>query len=270
MRLAKGDIELILQPETGGSMSRFRWRGNPIFRDAPDGNSNVLDSGNYPLVPFSNRIAYARFDEFQTLPNCPEIEPVHLIHGTGFLAAWDAIGDGHLRHVYCGPHWPGPFTAEQRFELHDDGYTHHIGITNDGDKTIPAGLGIHPHFPRTDARLTIALAGQWINGDDRLPQKWQPLTDNLDWFDGSLIDGGFTGRQGDIHIDWPTHRLTIRPDDDLSHTVIYCPQRRDFFCIEPVTHMIDAANRGGTDAMRTIAPGESWWVKTRFIVTATT
>lgn len=266
MRLSNDEIELIIQPEIGGSMSAFRWRGKPIFRDAPKGNRAVLQSSNYPLVPYSNRIAFARFGDFQTVPNYPEIEPLHLIHGTGFLAAWEVTGDGRLQHAYDGRDWPGPFTASQYFELCEDGYCHHISITNDGDYPIPAGLGIHPHFPRARARLDIVLDGYWVGDNNHIPQRWKPLTKMPEWFAGRLIDAGFTGRKGDIQIDWPTHRLTIRPDDDLSHTVIYCPPGRDFFCVEPVSHMIDAANRSGSDAMRMLLPGETWEVKTRFSV----
>jgi aldose 1-epimerase len=268
MRLSNDDIELIIQPETGGSVSAFRWQGKPVFRDAPQDNQDVLRSSNYPLVPYSNRIASARFGDFRTVPNCPQIEPLHLIHGTGFLAKWDVIGEAHLQHVYDGPDWPGPFTSHQYFELCDDGYCHHIAITNDGDQPIPAGLGIHPHFPRAQAHLEISLSGKWLNGQSRIPQKWEPLDQMPEWLGGELIDEVFTGRKGEIRIDWPTHRLTIMPDDDLSHTVIYCPPDRDFFCVEPVTHMIDAANRSGEDAMRLLAPGEKWSVKTRFSVVA--
>jgi aldose 1-epimerase len=264
MRLVRGDIELLVAPETGGSVSAFRWRGIPIFRDAPAHNRNVLESGNYPLVPYSNRIAFARFGSFQASPNFPEIEPLHLIHGTGFLASWEVLDAGHLRHAYAGPGWPGPFTAEQRFELHDDGYTHHLSIRNDCDTAIPAGLGLHPHFTRAGARLDITLDGKWINDKNRIPERLEPLTTMPDWFNGDPIDNGFTGRKGDIHIHWPSHSLTMRPDDALSHTVIYCPPGGEFFCVEPVTHMIDAANRHGTEGMRLIAPGECWSVKTRF------
>ncbi|MGL5839791.1 MAG: hypothetical protein ACRCY3_14965 [Sphingorhabdus sp.] len=266
MLLTKGDVQLVVTPETGGSISAFRWRGIPVFRNAPENNRKVLDSSNFPLVPYSNRIAYARFGGFRTIPNFPEIEPLHLIHGTGFLAAWRIVSEGHIRHVYDGPNWPSPFTADQRFELHENGYTHHIGITNDGNTLMPAGLGIHPYFPREGAWLDIALTGKWVSDKDRIPQKLEPLSERPDWLTDKPIDNSFTGRKGDIHIHWPTHSLTIQPDNDLSHTVIYCPPGQDFFCVEPVTHMTDAANRTGANAMRMIAPHDSWHVKTRFVV----
>ncbi len=267
LRLANDAIELIIRPDIGGSVFAFRWRGRPIFRDTPDSVQRALDASNYPLVPYSNRIAFARFGKFRTQPNLPDLEPLHLIHGTGFLAEWEVVGDRHLRHVYNGPDWPGEFTAYQQFELHDDGYSHHIGMTNDSDSDIPAGLGIHPHFPRAGAELDIELSGKWINDDDRIPYRHDALTEVPDWFTDELIDNGYTGRKGDIQIRWPRHALTIRPDDDLAHTIIFSPPDRDFFCVEPVSHMIDAANRTGSDAMRMLAPGENWTVKTRFIVT---
>jgi hypothetical protein len=36
-------------------MSAFRGRGKLVFRDPAENNRKVLDSSNYPLVPYSNR-----------------------------------------------------------------------------------------------------------------------------------------------------------------------------------------------------------------------
>jgi aldose 1-epimerase len=38
-------------------------------------------------------------------------------------------------------------------------------------------------------------------------------------------------------------RLDIESDPSMQHAIIWCPAGEDFFCYEPVSHMVDGFNR---------------------------
>src|SRR3546814_11919295 len=74
------------------------------------------------------------------------------------------------------------------------------------------------------------------------------------------------------HAIWPERGLglSIHGGAALGHLIVFTPPGRDFLCLEPVSHSIDAANlaaRGvaGT-GYRTLAPGERLVVMVRFQV----
>jgi aldose 1-epimerase len=57
-------------------------------------------------------------------------------------------------------------------------------------------------------------------------------------------------------------------DPALSTLVIFSPPERSFFCVEPVSHCIDAFNLAakgmGDTGMRVLASGESWEATVHF------
>ena len=61
VELASGALCVNLRPDIGGSIEGM-WLGSvPVLRSCPPGQlRSVRQSGSYPLVPFSNRIAQAR------------------------------------------------------------------------------------------------------------------------------------------------------------------------------------------------------------------
>lgn len=273
IRLRNDDIRLEVDPERGGGVTHFSWRGRDIFRTATAGSP--LDLASFVLVPFSNRIAGGRFSadgrEVRITPNMPGGGHPHPLHGFGWHAIWSVAAlqadEVRLTHDYDGAEWPAPYRAEQRVRLLPNGFEHGLTVQNVGKVPMPSGLGFHPYLPRVGARLEACFAGRWSTDADGIPTHWSPLAEEPDWFAGAPIDTVFSGRHGPIHIDWPTHRLTIDPDDALAETVIYVPANADFFCVEPVTHITDAVNRA-PDTMRWLAPGERWSVATRFLITA--
>lgn len=276
LRLAIDDLELLLAPECGGGIAAFRWRGIDVMR-AGVGASSVLGLASFPLLPFSNRIAGASFAAHgRTValpPNFATDGRAELIHGFGWQAAWQVAEHGaaeaRITHSHRGGDWPWPYFAEQHFALTGDGLVHQLRIRNDGNSAMPAGLGIHPYFPRAGARLDLPLSGRWESDGHCLPTGWTPLAAQPEWFGGDAIDHVFTGRRGPIGISWPSHRLTIAPTGDLGFTVVYVPQGADYFCVEPVSHMTNAVNRDeGPDitGLRWLAPGESWDVSIVFAV----
>jgi aldose 1-epimerase len=274
--LVRGDVELVLVPRRGGGIAAFRWRGVDVFRPETSGDQ-PQDLACFPLVPFSNRIALGRFvagaDTIRLVPNLPGVSQPHAIHGIGWQCPWTvtAFGADHalLTHCHHGQAWPWPYRADQHFELDETGFSCRLTLRNDGPSAMPAGLGLHPYFPRAGAVLDVRVTGQWDTDGTGLPTGWRALPAPPNWFGGPPIDHVFTGRTTPITIDWPGRRLTITPAEDLGFTVVYVPPGEDYFCVEPVSHMTDAVNRNEPEdisGLRWLAPGELWHSMVHFAV----
>jgi aldose 1-epimerase len=276
MLITHGDIELEILPERGGGVARFTAFGFDIFRPAVVGDPSPLALSNFALVPFSGRIASGAFmagGRQVRLPVTAAVDPDHAIHGHGWTAAWQVAAHDRasivMRYDHPGGDWPWRYRSEQQLTLTDSGYRHGISVQNLGDSAMPAGLGLHPYFPRPDAVIETVFDDRWALDDNRLPSVLETAGADYDWFGGTLTDHGF-GRKagGAISIAWPRYRVAIIPAADLPHTVIYIPPGENFFCIEPVSHVANAVNMTGAQpAMRWLAPGETWQTSAEFAVT---
>lgn len=275
-----GDMECLLCPDKGGSIARLTFHGPDgpveVLRPATGWalqNGSAVDMGCFPLVPFSNRIAAGRFDfdgRTVALPlnmgGCP-----HAIHGDGWQAPWSVAErtDSAARLVldHGGQGWPWRYRAVQDIALDDDGLTIVLDLTNEDDRPMPAGIGLHPYFPKPlGTRLSARVGGVWMNDATLLPMDRAVLPEEWRFPDGvvmdrTVLDNGFTGWDGHATLDWPSRglRLTVTTDGPFGHLVIYAPPGEDYLCVEPVSHMTDAVNRGQeADAgLRVLAPGES-------------
>lgn len=276
----RGDLECLLCPDRGGAIARLTVQGpdGPValLRPASDWalrHGSAVDMGCFPLVPFSNRIAAGRFDfdgRTVALPlnmaGCP-----HAIHGDGWQAPWTVTErtDGAARLVldHAGQGWPWRYRAVQDIALEEDGLTVLLDLTNEDDRPMPAGIGLHPYFPKPPGtRLSARVGGVWMNDPSLLPMDRAALPEEWCFPDGvvmdrTVLDNGFTGWDGRATLDWPSLglRLTVTADGPFGHLVIYAPPGEDYLCVEPVSHMTDAVNRGReADAgLRVLAPGES-------------
>lgn len=235
-------------------MAAFTWRDDALLR-ATKGPS-VLDTGCFPLVPFSNRIARGEFDwhgrRIDIVPNCPDIDPVNPLHGFGWLAAWDIVESGSARavleHRYVAGEWPWSYRARQTLVLDRGGLTVELSIENRSDRVMPAGLGFHPYFPRNEATIYLGRhRGEWRNDAQCLPQALRQMPDAIDWWHGSpvssrTVDTVYTDRRGRIQIQWPDRnlQLSVSPSANLPFTVVYTPAGADYFCVEPVSHATNA------------------------------
>ena len=134
---------------------------------------------------------------------------------------------------------------------------------------MPAGIGHHPYFIRTDGvTLRARLDHVWLPDERKIPQQRVPLPAAWDFADGRRLasvdlDHCFGGWDGRAELHWPELDLTlvIEAGPIFRHLVIYVPPGQDFFCIEPVSQVNDGFNmleRGveGT-GVRVLAPGET-------------
>lgn len=250
-------------------MLHFHVGAEPVFADVR--GPAPADLACIPLLPFANRIANARFvvDGRQIALEPAPDEP-HALHGTGWLRAWDVAASGpdwaelRLANAAGDGGWPWPWLGHQGFQLTECGYRHSISLTNRGDSPMPAGIGLHPWLPRTPATRYLGLhSAEWQPGPCMLPRDCVSADGAIDWWDSTSVasrrvDCCQAGREGALRIEWPERglRLEMLPDAVFGFTQVYVPDA-DFFCVEPVSHLPDAVNRGGDAGLRWLAPGET-------------
>lgn len=238
------------------------------MRRAPDAADDPLVMASFPLVPYANRIAHGRF----TIDGADYRLPLnfgdhpHSIHGFGWQTYWTAkatsASSALLAHAHGGDAgWPWPYRAEQQVALTASALSMSLSVENVGDRPMPVGLGFHPYFA-ADAATTLRFdaRGLWLSTPDMLPDREAPADALGDWSRSArvqgdhLVDNAYVGWSGDAIVERGDGlRLTVSATGaDWLH--VYRPPGEAFFCLEPVSHMPDAINRGG---MAMIAPGET-------------
>jgi aldose 1-epimerase len=276
LALHAGETSLVLAPELGGSILGWTRGSVALLRHASPRAlfpGDVREMAGFPLVPYSNRIAGGRFHfadaEYRLALNFGD-HP-HSIHGIGWQRAWRVTGVARDAATLTLPHtpdasWPFAFIAEQRFRLTATALHVALAIINHHTAPAPAGLGLHPYFPRTTTTVPRAHAtlqfhadAVWRNGADLLPRERAGVPPEWDHGAGRTIgdvalDNCFEGWDGTATLTWPDRRMTIEASDIFRHLVVYTPPGQGFFCVEPVSHMNDAINR---DAMRVLDPGDT-------------
>jgi aldose 1-epimerase len=267
VKLQAHDWELLLLPEIGGAIGVLRHAGHDVLRSAPEGTADVLATGCFPLVPYANRIAHGRFafgGQACQLPLNFGDHP-HSLHGLGWQSGWavEEAGPNHAVLVHAhdgGTGWPWAYRAEQRFVLAPGAVRVELSLTNLADTPMPAGIGLHPYFPRdADTRLRFDAEGVWLADATMLPTETAAAAHFGDWAAGApvagetLIDNAYDGWGGSAQIGQRRGNITMHVEG-ASVLHLFRPPGTDFFCVEPVNHLPDAINRGGMDML---APGET-------------
>lgn len=247
LTLACGPLRCEVDPALGGSIAGLWWRGLPALRPVPSGAPrDVRLSSSYPLVPYSNRVGFARLPwrgtEHRLVPNFAP-EP-HAIHGLGWRRPWDVEQlDGasvrlRLNHEPDAD-WPFAFEVLQELRLSADALELSMRISNRDVEVMPAGLGWHPFFvKRAACRLRFAATGRWEMGDDKLPTVRLPMA-GLQVDCATLqVDHCFDGWAGSVELE--DDQLRIRVESDLPNLVVFTDPARAFVAIEPVSHVNNA------------------------------
>jgi len=265
IRLHSGAWEAELRPEIGGALAALRWRGRDVLRPMPAGATSPLDSACFPLVPYCNRIRDGAFawlgDEVQLPANFPP-EP-HSLHGFGWEQPWRVESQAEFKcalvheHAGLGPRpwkraltaWPWAYRAEQRVRLGPKGCAITLDLSNRSNVPMPAGLGLHPYFPRgPETRVQFAANGMVAVGPDLIPTGEFAADDLLaDWEEGTplppqTVDHCFLlwGGRASIADDRGTISLAARGAPMLH---VFAPADGGALCLEPVSHMPDALNQ---------------------------
>ncbi|MDP1731433.1 MAG: aldose 1-epimerase [Devosia sp.] len=282
--IRSGPLVAEIAPRLGAGMLRFECDGVPLFRGT-GADAQGMDLASIILVPWSNRISGGGFNfegRFHALaPNVPgETYP---IHGNGFQLPWTvtaATGDAvELALESEGPN-PYIYVARMRYALTNDALSMELTVTNRAVIRLPFGLGFHPYLARTpDTEIRADFGQVWLETADHLPAALVDISARPDWnfrqgkaLPADWINNAFPGWDGRALVTWPSRHLTlaIEASAALSCAILYSPSKTaESFCLEPVTHAVDAINGpGGAEAndMAVLDAGESQTVSCRFRV----
>ncbi len=264
--LHAGALRLALRPDLGGCIAGL-WHGEtPILRSSePVELAGSRASACYPLLPYSNRLGHARFrwkgHDYTTRASADD--GPHSLHGVGWQRPWETVSSSALEVVLRYRHapdadWPFAFEASQYFTLGPQSLHVEMVLTSLAEAAQPVGLGWHPYFPkRARSRLHAEVAGRWDKDALQLPVRKvaQPGIDgdvaHLDF------DHCFDGWRGAARI--RDERFSLQLTSSLDRLVVYTPQTKDYFCVEPVSHVSNAIHMADPLAhgLRSLAPGES-------------
>ncbi len=270
------DWHLMIDAARGGQIVDCTWRGHSVFTRAPAGlwPEQAL-AGCFALVPYSNRIRNGalRFAGRTIRLDTPGFAAPHALHGLGWRRAWTCCAPGPgemtLVHTEAGTGWPWPYEACQRFSVVAGRLAMTLSVRNTGTEVMPAGIGFHPFFPRRPGiRISLTAEGVWTTdpADPGLPEAWCALDPGANVFDKPLdaldLDNCFTGWNGLARLDYPDTDFSIEliAEPVFGNVVIYCPAGKNILCVEPVSHVNDAASLPGLDPRQRLArlePGET-------------
>jgi aldose 1-epimerase len=277
MTLATLELEdqftrLTLAPELGGSIVNWtvRQTGQPLLRHS---DSHALNTGLpgklgcFPLVPWSNRIAEGGFDcpdGWQSLSPNSLTDPLP-IHGSAWQQAWQVVSRTADEAVLqLDSSTPFAYRARQRFHLSEGKLSIELSVTHLAERAVWHGLGLHPYLPRTaNTRLQAAARQVWFCDASKLPTQLGELPAEWDFqhpgaLPETLVDNGFC--------EWDGHCLIQQPDlgyelecqaSGSDYYLLYCPVGLDFFCIEPVSHPVNAHHLPGRPGLRLLEQGQS-------------
>lgn len=265
-------------PAIGGAVSRLTWRGRDILRPMPATSRAVLDAGCFPMVPFANRIAGARFmfrDQEVVLPIMPDFAP-NTLHGHGWLKPWTVVETSEaaveLAFAHDAGDWPWSYESRQSAVFVDGGVRFSLSLTNTGDRDMPGGIGLHPYFPIDGStRLTLHAASVWALAEKDIPTTLAPVGEVFDWSGGPplseapALDHCYAGWGGVARLTDQDRTTTLRASANAGWAHVFTPEGTGYCCIEPVTHRPDAVNapKSERSGLAVLAPGEtlSMWME---------
>lgn len=261
--LRSGDLSLVVAPEHGGGLAEWSWRQTPLFRP-------VRGLGCFPLLPYANRIGHGRFtwDGLDRQLPLNFGDHPHSIHGIGWQRAWSVAAASGAEAVLTLEHdgtadWPFAFSAEQRFVLEPRSLRIEVRLTNRHAAAAPAGIGLHPFFPRpAGASLRFRAGSVWLNDPTARPVRQVPVPAAWDHSAGlavgtQALDQCFAGWDGLAQLDLGAVRLRIEASPTFRHLQVYTPPGEAFFCVEPVSHRPDAINDPNRTGMAILALGQT-------------
>ena len=242
--LHAGALRLALRPDLGGCIAGLWHRGTPILRSHRTRSADRF--ARVGVLPAGAVLQPARLPRFRwkghdytTQPNFDD-QPAFAAR-RGLARPWEIVSSSVLELVLRLKHagdadWPFAFEATQYFTLTPQSVHVEMVFTNTAEIAQPVGLGWHPYFPkRARSRLHIEVSDRWDCDATQLPTRKvaQPGIDSDVVAPGlrQLLRG--LARPG-AH---PRREVLAAAALVVDRLVVFTPQDRDYFCVEPVSHV---------------------------------
>jgi aldose 1-epimerase len=187
------------------------------------------------------------------------------IHGSAWQQPWQVVSKTPNDVVLqLDSTEPFAYCARQRFHLDKGKLSIELSVTHLAEHAAWHGLGLHPYLPRSAGTRLQAKAGQvWLCDTTRLPTGLSALPAEWDFqqpkaLPQTLVDNGFCN--------WDGHCLIQQPDlgyelecqaTGSDYYLLYCPPGLGFFCIEPVSHPVNAHHLPSRPGLRLLEQGQS-------------
>jgi aldose 1-epimerase len=260
--LDHGPYSLTVAPAFGARMVSFRHAGRDILRPTPESvlaNPTVYGFAGFPLIPYSGPLFGPGFTfDGVTYPLARTVrEEPTATHGDSWLGPFRILEQSRTAVALEMEHEPQPgafpfrYRGHMRFSLSDAGLSILLRVTSREHRPMPAGLGIHPYFPKhPGTRLRFESVGVWPpDAPEAVNLGCEPLAEGLDFRDGPdvspmVIDRlyeGWDGRAEIIAADG--FRSVIEADGALDKLQIYSAWDYPYVCVEPVSNANDGFNR---------------------------
>ena len=260
--LEKGPYALTVAPGFGARMVSFRYAGRDVLRPASDAalaRPTNYGFAGFPLMPYSGPLFGEGFIfggvSYPLVRNVPE-EPT-ATHGESWISPFgilDRSGDTlelAMTHEPTPGTFPFRYRGLVRYSLSAAGLSILLRITSRDHRPMPAGLGIHPYFPKyPGTRLRFQSVGVWPpDAPEAVALGCQPLIEGLDFGNGPdvsemVVDRLYEGWDGTAEIIAPDgFRTVIDADGVLDKMQIYSAWDYPYVCVEPVSNANDGFNR---------------------------
>lgn len=269
IELRAGAARAVVAPAKGAALAGL-WLGDrPILRPLrPEASKDPFAYALNVLAPFSNRLSAGISIGGRRHVLEPNIEGEPFpIHGDAFQRPWMLleVSENVLTlDLDEGEFGPLRYSARLTYELDFRSFRASLTLANRGDRLMPFGGGFHPWFPRNSETRVFFSATDWWPEDDRhLPatQTPQPIPpamrfDKGKTLPGGWINAGYSGWSGQARILQGAGAIPVTLSaPTLSTLILFSPSAKaDFFCLEPVSHPVDAHNLPGQPGLFLLAP----------------
>lgn len=244
-------------------MTALRFGGHDILVPMPPARRLGGPFGAFWMIPWANRLDGGRLGTHR-LPINREGDGT-AIHGLSRDRPWQVDAAAPDRAVLVQAVDAAPYRYHARLvtALSTAGLALDLTVTNTGDAPMPFGAGWHPWFVRpTGTHLAFRATHRCTHDARGLPVAAEAaigLDGGEDAFLG--LNTHFAGWDGAAAIAWPGLTLRIAATGAVATNLqVYAPRDRAVLCVEPSSHLPDAANRpdlARLGPMRDLAPGKS-------------
>lgn len=148
--------------------------------------------------------------------------------------------------------WPFAFSANAAYALDGADFNWTVTLKNEDKWAMPGGFGHHPYFVRYEGSQVEIPCQQYFHLTDFMattaPQSLPPDLDfrQLRALDERELNDLLTTRVGAVpaHIRYPAQGIDLEMHSaaTFKHILIYAPQGKPFFAVEPMTNASDGFN----------------------------
>jgi aldose 1-epimerase len=156
--------------------------------------------------------------------------------------------------------FPFAYLVRQQIQLDKTMLRISLGLHNTGNRSMPAGLGIHPYFCKgADTRLQATHRGRWTGSEVAADERFMLPAEVPE----AGIDDCFIGWTGIAYLTGLNAgtQITIHSSEVATVLVVYSPAGSDFVCVEPASNVNDGINAFARDVpdtgVRVLEPGMS-------------